>query len=168
MTHDARLDLLQGWVSAFERLRKKIEGGLGSKDCGGHLLEAEQIHRLIVKFIHAAASVFRGRLADNGGGKLNRGGLLQAGQQQSHDDGRRVSDDDRHGLQPNLVSAAQFALQPGGAENDIGVVLQGVAEVDDLRAGIAHDGPGFCDIGLVGSEEGEIHAPPDAPAIHPE
>ncbi len=47
---------------------------------------------------------------------------------------------------------------PGGAENDVGVVLQGVAEVDDLRAGIAHDGPDFRDIGLVGGEEGEIDA----------
>ena len=49
----------------------------------GHLLEAEQIHGLIVKLVHAAASVFRGRLADDGGGKLNRSGLLQTGQKQA-------------------------------------------------------------------------------------
>ncbi len=158
VAHDARLGLLQGWVSAFDRLRKKIEGGLGSEDGVGHLLKAEQIHGLVVEFVHAAASVFRGRLADDGGGKLNRGGLPQTRQQQRHDDGCRVSDDDGHGLQPNLVSAAEFALHPGSAENDVGVVLQGVAEVDDFRAGIANGGPGFRDVGLVGGEEGKIHA----------
>ena len=46
------------------------------KDRVGHLLEAEQIHGLIVKLIHAAASIFRGRLGRDGGGKLNRSGLL--------------------------------------------------------------------------------------------
>ncbi len=63
---------------------KRLKAAWVPKIACGHLLEAEQVHGLVVQFIHAAASVLGGRLADDGGGELKRGGLLQTGQQQGH------------------------------------------------------------------------------------
>ena len=49
-------------------------------------------------------------------------------------------------------------LNPGGAKNDVCIVLQSVAEVDDFSAGIAHGGPGLRNSGLVSGEECKVHA----------
>ena len=128
-------------ASTFDRLGKQVECRLRPENRIGHLLKAEQIHGLIVELIHAPASVLRGRLADHCRGELNRSNLLQARQQQRQDHSGRVSDHHRRRLQCNLVDTAQFALHPGRAKTIFGVVLQGVAEVDDLRAGIANRSP---------------------------
>ena len=133
-----------------------VEGHLSIENTLRQLLKREQIHGLLVQFVHALLAVFGRGLKHGGRGSNHLAGLLHAQQQESQHDGGRMRRHHRAGLQLWNQGLSQLALDPRRAHYGVGIVLQSVGEVHDVGAGVAGNLPGLAGGFGIGGKEGEV------------
>src|ERR1035438_2103658 len=76
------LGLAEADRSVFAEAAKQVISGLRIENGARQLLEAEQVHGLLVEFVHGGAARFTGGQQQRGGGKADGRGLLQPLQKQ--------------------------------------------------------------------------------------
>src|ERR1700722_9236713 len=134
-----------------------VEGNLGIENIFGQRLKGEQVHSLLMQFVHTALSMLGCRLENGRDRAPDCARLLGTQQQQRQHNRRGMRRNARAGLQFRRRDLLALALDPQRTNGRSRFTLQSRRQVDDGAAGVPGAFPVLARAVAVGREESEVH-----------